>query len=347
MDVAARAVGLERLRAGLRVRRQRRVRDGVLHDRSVRHHVPHRVRDRLRQPSSTARVRHPVRHRLRRVVDVHLQHAPAPPPPRVHLAVQLASSSRRVAIPTTTTTTTTTAATTTTAESTTTTLATTTTTATTATTAPPPPVAVSGVSELPLDCGSGLRVWRRQETLLASLDGRGLFASTNGGAAWNELGAATEGTGSHGALVRDPANPDVFWVAGAGGVFKTTNGGVGFVNLGGQIDVRSISIGIVRPGRRSDARWDGRCLDASQIGRRRCHVVGHHGSAACRRRRDPPPVRARLLAGARGHQQRASIAPSTGARTGRPARCTRVMSSARRFGRPTSRSRGCCPTPQA
>ncbi len=104
------------------------------------------------------------------------------------------------------------------------------------------------MSELPLECGSGLRVWRRQETLLASLDGRGLFASTNGGAAWNELGAATEGTGSHGALVRDPANPDAFWVAGAGGVFKTTNGGVGFVNLGGQIDVRSISIGIVSPG---------------------------------------------------------------------------------------------------
>ncbi len=162
----------------------------------------------------------------------------------------------RPTVATTSTTTTTVADTTTTAAADTTTTqtttapttSTTTTTASTTTTTLPPPVWVAATSGLPHECGDGLRVWRRADSLLASIAGSGLFISLNSGTSWTPLPAAGAGSAEMRMLVQDPATATTFWIAGAEGIFQTKDNGFRFVELGTFNDVRSLSVGITASG---------------------------------------------------------------------------------------------------
>jgi photosystem II stability/assembly factor-like uncharacterized protein len=107
----------------------------------------------------------------------------------------------------------------------------------------------NNLSGLASQCGNltTLSIVPNTDEIIAGVAGVGLFASTNDGASWSQLGT---GSGSATvanrplAIVYDPTNPGTFWEAGiyGNGLYKTTNNGSTFQELGTIQAVDDISV---------------------------------------------------------------------------------------------------------
>ena len=93
-----------------------------------------------------------------------------------------------------------------------------------------------------------------EDLLIAGIGAHGLWATSDGGESWTELGTGPDSepmlnipTG----IVYDPQNPDVFWEAGIydSGLFKTEDHGVTFKRLGDTRHNELLSVDFTDPER--------------------------------------------------------------------------------------------------
>ncbi len=108
------------------------------------------------------------------------------------------------------------------------------------------------------ECGnmSALSVKPDADTLIAGIAQKGLWASEDGGATWQALGAepgADVITNRTTSIVYDPIDAARFWQTGiysGGGLYETTNDGDGFYRLGDVEHVDLLSVDLSDPDRK-------------------------------------------------------------------------------------------------
>jgi hypothetical protein len=126
-----------------------------------------------------------------------------------------------------------------------------------------PPAAWTNVTAnlagMPSECGntSLLAAHPARDMLLTTVAKHGLWASTDGGASWQQLwptAGMQQITNRGSSFVFDPAHPMTFWESGiynGPGVYRTTDDGATFMALGDAHHVDSVSVDLGDPQRQT------------------------------------------------------------------------------------------------
>ncbi|HEX4474266.1 MAG TPA: hypothetical protein VH142_04260, partial [Polyangiaceae bacterium] len=117
----------------------------------------------------------------------------------------------------------------------------------------------ANLANMASECGnlSHLSAKPDEDELIAGIAQKGLWASTDGGGSWHQIGAGAGSdtiTNRTSSLLFDPDHPDQYWESGiynAGGVYLTTDDGATFHALGTVHHDDLISVDFTDPARKT------------------------------------------------------------------------------------------------